>query len=354
MAERSLTPLVTDLAAAVGPWNGVATQEITSFDSISVQSNFTDGDTISFSVLGSSPEALEIDELASDVWLMSPILQRFRIISVVQNWAEDGQNIATVTGVSYKKLLTSRHVRTGGLTYTGIDQGTIVWNLIQHAQAAVNGNWGITLGAVTTGVTRDRTYVEGENIGQLAENLQSVINGLWFDVNADRVLSAMLPSAFAQFAQPIVLGVNARKIGRNSSAAGFANVAFVDGGDPTVPVWASTVGLASDLRGRWETTRGFPTTTVQSSLQQAAEGELATSNSPLNAWSVEMEPARWLAESQYLPGDRVILVEPPSVIAGLGNIASRQLMCRVDDVSVSFTADGGLSVSLTAIETAVI
>src|SRR4029077_15942282 len=124
----------------------------------------------------------------------------------------DGGNVVEVSAVSYKKLLGSRHVGPGPLRYDQMDQGDIVWNLIEHTQAKVGGSWGITKGQTATGILRDREYVPGDNIGELAKNLQEVIDGLWFDVDIDKVLMAAMPDSFTTIPVPLQLGVNARKM----------------------------------------------------------------------------------------------------------------------------------------------
>ena len=55
---------------AVGPWAaGIPTQEIGTFGTVTVSSNLEDGVTVSFDVPGGSPTAVQIDELATDVWV---------------------------------------------------------------------------------------------------------------------------------------------------------------------------------------------------------------------------------------------------------------------------------------------
>jgi hypothetical protein len=360
MARRGASPRSTgggagaafEVALATGPaLNLVPMQELTSFSAVSVTANFMDGDRCQFSVLGSSPEALLIDELATDVWVWGPIEQRFRIVNVSQQWGTDGEDVVNVQAVSYKRLLASRHIWSpDGMTFAQVDQGDIVWQLIQHTQAQTAGNWGVTKGFTTTGVRRDRSYVYGDNIGKLCDNLQEVIDGLWWDIDIDLKVQAAMPDSFARHAQPLQLGVNARTLERQSSASQFANAVFVDGNEDTMPVTAVTADIATDIRGRWETTRGFPTTEQQSTLVEHAQGVLMDTNRPMSTWQVEVDPAHWTTESHYLPGDFVVVVIPKSTVAAVGS-PSEAVVCQVEEMNVSVSADAAFAVSMALIET---
>lgn len=340
------------LTIAVGPASGsVPVQELTTFGTVSVKSNFNDGDDVSFDALGRSSEAPFIDELATDVWMTGPIIQRFRLTSVNQSWDADGGDVLSCTAVSYKRLLKARHVGPGGLEFAGVDQGDIVWEFWQHTQARVGGNLGVTKGLSITGVERDRTYVEGDNLGDLAANLQNVIDGLWWEVDAAKVYSARLPDSFVLQPQPVEVGVNARTLQRKSAADRFANVVFADADDSaTTPVWVEASGLASDPRGRWERAFGWPTVTEQTTLQEHAEGALQESSTPLTSWSIELDPSRWLHDSLYLPGDLIVLVVPPSTAAPIGAGGGR-VVVQVSEMSVGISADGAVVPQLACIET---
>jgi hypothetical protein len=337
------------LTVAVGPASGSSpSQELTAFTGVSCRFHFTGGDTLSFQTTARSAEALYIDELASDVWLFGPVEQRYRIINVGQSWVESGESTVDVQAVNYKKLLGSRHVGPGGLTYTQMDQGDIVWNFIVHTQARTGGNWGVTKGVSTTGVLRDRTYLEGDNLGKIADELQNVIDGLWWDIDINKVYSAAKPSSFATLLNPIQLGINARTMQRVSAADRFANVAYGTGSDTTTPVWAQTATLASDPRGRWEAAHGWTTVILQATLQQHTDGALLDTSAPLTAWTVVMEPDRWDIDSLMMPGDFVVLVRPP--IIGEPGVAER-VVCQVMELGLDINSTGAVGLSLALNET---
>jgi hypothetical protein len=338
---------------AVGPWTGAdPTQEVTSFGQVSISTNFDDGTQLSFDVLGGSPEAAQISELATDVWVyqLGAVWLRCRVVAVEQAWGENGEDVATVTAVCYKRLLNARHVQSP-LSYTATDQAQIVWGLIQHTQAQTGGTLGITAGTLNGGsVNRDRQYVPGENIGKVLADLSTVLNGPWWGVDGNRLLQVRPLSAFAANTTPLMLGATARKLSRRSGAAQFANSAFVDGDNAsTVPVSVNSATIATDPRGRWERAAGFPTVVEQQTLVEKANGLVATSVSPAAAWSVEVEPARYLTDANFDVGETVEVVVPPSAVAPLGT-PSLTVIARIMNVSVSLGADNTASASMELIE----
>lgn len=342
----------TILTVSVGPSTGsVGTQEVTAFDSLSLKFNFDTGDEIGFTTPASSAEGRVISAsgaLACDVWLEGALAQRYRVTGIDQTWTVDGVSVLAVTGLSYKRLLFGRLLH-ADMTFTQIDQGDILWSLIAHTQAQPGGTWGVTKGACTTGKLRDRTYVKGDNIGDLAGKLQDVIDGMYWTIDVNKVYSAKAATSITQHVQPLQLGMNARALLRRNTAATFANSVYATGDSATNPVWVDDAQIASDPRGRWETSVGFPTVIKQTTLQEHADGELRKTVSPRGFWTVALEPARWIAESHYLPGDwmayylPIPATEPPGTTAKLTYL-------QVLELAGSFTADGALDISMACVE----
>jgi hypothetical protein len=353
MAIIRVGDVAAEFSVAIGHANATAPlQELTTFGSVGITMDFSAGDQIQFTIAGRSAEAQFVDELASDIWLSGAIAQRFRIISVGQDWNEDGDDRIAVTAVGYKRLLNQRHVPPGGLTYANIDQGDIVWDFWAKTQAQPFGSWGVTKGVSATGVLRDRTYVEGDNLGNLADNLQNVVNGLWWTVDVNRVYSAKLPSSFGIIATPLQMGANIRSMSRAAAGDSFANVVYGDAGEGTVPVWGQEADLATDPRGRWERAFGWPTVSVQATLQEHVDGALQEVNTPFAAWKCVLEPARWITDTHLLPGDMAVLVVPATTAAPIGD-AQGKVVVQVTETVVSFDADGALSVTIACIERSV-
>lgn len=336
------------LSVAVGPASGVrAVQEVSFYDTLSFTFNLDQGDQLGFTIPAFSPEAVYLDELATDVWLEGVVRQRYRVIGMEQDWDDSGADLIAVTAVSYKRLLNSRNLGTD-LSYTQIDQGDIIWNLIAHTQARPGGDWGVTKGVTATGTLRDRQYVLGENIGDLANKITQVIGGCTFNINADKVYSAKMPATFKTWAQPLQLGVTARRLHRNSTGS-FHNAALATGGQGTTPVWVEAANITTDPRGRWEHTAGYPNVILQPTLVEHAQGLLSAGMAPKATWKADLEPTHWASEATYMPGEFVVLVVPQTLAAPIGTPAEA-VLAQVIEVTASYTADGALGLAAALIE----
>lgn len=336
---------------AVGPPSTGPVVQITDFDAWQLDNNLDDGCSLQFTARGNSVASLAIDELATDIWLYrgSTLDQRFRITGVQQEWGPDGEDNIAVSAACYRRLLKSRHVRTS-LSYSGISQGTIVWNLVQHAQAATGGNLGITLGAAGPVVLRSRDFVPGANIFDSIVEMTQISNGLTWDINANLQLIVSQPTLYPVIAMPCELGVVARRMSRPSSADKFGNVAFVTGDSmSTTPVIAEAPGLALDPRGRWERYQSLSQVKDQPQLIELGAGLLEEAISPVSIWRVEMEPSRYFLDAEYQIGDIITVVQPRSTVYPVG-VPAPTVQAQVLSRNVSQTADGLTQVVITAVE----
>lgn len=336
---------------AVGPSSGSApVQEVNFGGSITIAYDLQSGTNMQFVTRASDPAAFYIDELATDVWLYGDLIQaRFRAWAVWQEWFQNGQDNVNTMAVTYKKLLSRRNVfGSGGLVFNNVDLGQIIWGMWQHTQAQPGGNLGITLGTPnTTGIIRSRTYKQGENLGQLAENEYE--EGIWWDIDENKVFRAGARATMPWLATPLHLGNNVREMQR-ASGSDFANAVYADADESaTTPVWALASNVATDPRGRWELTSGWPTVKEQSTLNERAASFLSVSNVPVAHWNIEMEPARWVTDSKIKPGMFAVLVIPRTLAAPIGPPAV-QVVVFVSTISVSYDEDGKLEVKAVAME----
>jgi hypothetical protein len=344
--------VTTPFTLAVGPSSGTRpVQQVTDFDLWTLDNNLDDGCSLTFTTRIDSEAARQIQELITDVWLYRNAVpvQRFRVTSVDLEWDADGRAVANIGSTCYRRLLKKAHVNST-LTFSQVNQGDIVWDLIQHAQAQTNGNLGITLGNAGPTLLRDRTYEVGSNIFDMIFNLSQVIGGITWNVNADLELIVGTQFTFPTQIQPIILGVTARRMVRPSNADKFGNVAIVTGDqEATTVVIEEAVTLAFDPRGRWERLASFPTTILQDSLQEAAEGLIEETISPLTTWEVEMEPDRYFSDVEFEIGEFGTLVVPRSSILPVGSSAE-MLTVQTISRSISQTADGDVRVICTFVE----
>lgn len=313
-----------------------------------------DGPELSFGMPGRSVAAMNTSGLATDVWLykLGVPWQRFRVLPVVQSWNVDGDDTIRLSCVGYKRVVLGRHIITGPPTFTGVDQGLIIWSLVQHTQGQPGGDLGITAGSILNGQLRDRTeYKIGDNFGKIIGDLERVINGPWWDINVDLVLTSALASAFPVLTRPIVLGDNARSLTRNPGR-GFANVSGSVGSPlQTTVEWAEDPSVLTDPRGRWETFDGsHGSVTDQATVVEYAEGNLADALNPPATWTAELEPARYFGgDSQYEPGHFVRMVVPASTVDPEGQTPPNVLV-QLTEVAVTADEDGAVTVTATGVE----
>lgn len=351
---------MSEFVVAIGASSGSApSQVLTFFDQWNLDRNLDDGCQFSFSLPGDSVPGVQISELSTDIWLyqQSTLVDRFRVVEVTQTWDQDGRNTMNVQAVCYRRILASRHV-VSDLSFTATSQGDIVWGLIQHTQAQLNGNLGITLNSAGPTVLRDREYLTGTNILEAITELTQIENGLAWEIDGALELTVTQPQLFSLKPQPVVLGTNALTITRPSGAPQFANTAIVTGDSLATTTEVLTApSLALDSRGRWEKFRGFPQETNQTSLQESALGLLETSISPSIRWSFDIEPSRYFIDSDYQLGDYVLIKQPNSVVPSgsnptipaytyIGGVVAAQVLTQ----SIRLSQDGALSVSMTAIQ----
>lgn len=326
-------------------------QDVTLFESWELERNFDDGCTFTFNVPGDSPAAALLVEMATDVWIYDRGVadQRFRIVEVEQEWDDDGDDRALVTAVCYRRLLASRHVW-APLDFSSTSQGLILWGLYQHTQALPGGDWGVTLGDPGPSIPRDRSYVVGQNLLEMAVNLSEVVNGPSFDVDPLKQLLVSQPGLRPVLQQPIQLGANARRIRRPSGAAEFGNAAIGFGDtEATAPAFAESTDIATDPRGRWERTVSRSSVTEQSTVQDYADGLVEEAQSPPTIWHAELHLDRFLADTAHKVGDFIEIVEPRSTVVASGD-PSNSVMTQVLTQLISADADGNVIVEISAIE----
>ncbi len=343
---------VSDYTIGVGPYTGSGpVQAVTFYSSWTLDKNLDDGCTFSFTIPGYSPEAAAISELDTDVWVYRDGLldQRFRIVAISQTWGSSGEDVISVQAVCYRRLLATRYVQTP-LVFNQVSQGEIIWQLIQHTQATVNGDLGITLGDAGPVVLRDRTYDVGQNILDIIVDLTNVIGGPTWDIDENLELIVSQAHLFPENVTPVVLGATASGLERPSAAAQFGNVALVSGNQQsTTTVIEEASGLSTDPRGRWERRASYPSVVLQNTLVNHARGLLSDYQSPTAIWAVDVVPDRFFGDCDYRLGEFVRVVQPASTAAPI-TVAAVSVLGQILAVQVEQDADGGVGVSMRVLE----
>jgi hypothetical protein len=342
---------VVPFTLAVGPSTGLRpVQQVTDFVSWTLDNNLDDGCSLTFSTRGDSAAAQQIDELVTDLWLYDGgvLYQRFRTVSVSQEWGPDGEDEASVAGACYRRLLKKSHVR-NALEYVGVAQDQIIVNLVTHAQAATGGNLGITVGSLTSSTPRYREYLVGQNIFDSIVEFTSIDGGVEWDVNSDLELNVRPQQSLPLNPTPVQLGVTARRMSRPSSAEQFGNAAIVTGNAENVyPQIVEDPNLATDPRGRWERYADLQADT-DAELIELADGLIQAAISPVSTWTIEMEPDRYFGDAKYQIGELVTIVQPRSTVYPIG-VAAPTIRGQVISRSITQTAAGEVTVIITAIE----
>lgn len=336
---------------SVGPWDGTPTQEIGTFDGVTIDSTFDTGCELSFNIPSNSAAANAIGELDTDVWFYAAetIEHRFRVVSLEESWDGDGVGQVAVTAICYKKLIALRHhLSWGGVS--GVDQDTLLHSwIVIDAQEGTNGDLGITVGTLDSDTERQRSWELGDSIGKGAEDLQGVIDGPWWEIDGNLQLQVKDQDDFPTARTPLVLGGVAITMKRRSAADRFANVAIVNGDSETTdPVIFETPGLSTDTRGRWEIVEGT-SIQLQSTLQERAEATVDAGLHPITMWEATIDPTRFLLDAGYQVGMFVPVVRPPSNVRVVG-VTGAKVLAQVMNVTLTLDAAGVASVSLTALE----
>jgi hypothetical protein len=332
-----------DITPAIGPSSGsVPTQPVTSFGSAAGQLNIDlAGASAMMVILGHTPEAKVIDELVTDLWLLGDFPMRYRVWAVWQDFDEHGDDRISFQAVTYERLMNRRVIGAGGLLYNTTDVGTILWNAVQHTQAKVGGDFGITVGSIATGVTASIDWAPGENLGARIEELM-VTAGCYWEIDDNKQLNVYERAATIPIIEPIMWGINARFMQRASAGVGFANSVYMSGSPETTPVFATHADIATDARGLWEIAVGQPNQTSQAGVTAAADGELDLRYQGLSRWNVTYVTEHWVGASRIRPGDKAKLIVPPT-LAGPATPPSFVLVECIS-MSLSFDGDGGLEV----------
>lgn len=334
---------VFDITPSIGPSSGsVPTQPITSFGSAAGQMDIDlAGASCSMVILGHTPEAKVIDELVTDMWLLGDFPMRYRVWAVWQDFDEHGDDRVSFQAVTYERLLNRRFFGAGGLLLNNTDVGTILWSAIQHTQAKLGGDLGLTQGVTTTGITTSVDWLPGENIGARLEELMKA-HGCYWRVDENRAVNVYVRDNTTPIAEPIMWGVNVRHLQRASAGNNFANSVYGSGSPDTTPVFATHANIATDPRGLWEAAIARPEETIQSGLSEAVEGELALRYQGLSRWNVTYVTEHWIGASRIRPGDKATLIVPPN-LAGPG-IAPESVQVECISMQLSFDGDGGLEI----------
>jgi hypothetical protein len=332
-----------DITPSLGPSTGtVPVQPVTSFGSAAGQFDIDlAGASCSMVVLGHAPEAQFISELVTDLWLLGDFPMRYRLWAVWQDFDEHGDDRISFQGVTYERLMNRRFFGAGGLLINNTDVGSILWAAIEHTQAKVGGNLGLTQGVTATGILTSVDWLPGENIGTRLEELMKA-HGCFWRVDENKQVHVYVRSSTPLIAEPIMWGINVRHLQRASAGNGFANSLYGSGSAETTPIFANHEDLITDPRGLWEASVARPEETLQAGLSAAVDGELAIRYQGLSRWNVTYITEHWIGAARIFPGDKAILVVPRTLAGPIDPPATVYVECV--SLSLQFDGDGGMEI----------
>lgn len=275
----------------------------------------TTSDQAGFTIDGRAPEAALVDELATDLVIQRDNRVLFRGRIAPDSDTLDGtRHDTTFTAWSYRELLRRRSmVNASTLTYTGTDQSTIAWALMDYTQALPGGNLGISRGdGVTTGSARTVVFNKTDYLFDLIANLAQMDQG--FDWNiaplhsaTDLRMNMYAPSLLVNRGVVIEWGGElCQSATRTFDPGTYANMAYLtgDSSGSLTPVLVTEAMIGTLPQGRWETTLGT-TELVQSSLISRGAYTLSDMDKILASWQVTMRKGSWGGPDHIWAGDEV-------------------------------------------------
>lgn len=265
--------------------------------------------SIQFQLDGDDRICNQIVELASDVVLYRQNLlnvtnqRRFRgRVTLVEDDVQSDNYNVNVAAQAYGQLLQTRGVPDPGVTYSQVEQMTIVQNLIALTQAQTSGSLGITTGTLSgTAQLRDRTFPPANpSIGKLIDDMSNVSNG--YDWWIDELLQLQIrsPRRVRDFNDVLNYPGNVHSLKRSSTVAQFRNWVRETGEPSTTPAIASAL---PDTRGRFELSEANSGVVIQQTLVERAAGVLASRSTPRANYIVTLEQGVWGTQFVSEPGD---------------------------------------------------
>ena len=331
---------------AVGPNNALPNWALTQAHARRVTWRLTTPSDATFDLDGESLDALQINELVTDLWVYRNGVPLFRGRVGTTSDSYDGSALKTTVNVAdYKGVLARRLlIEVDTLAYTtATDQAAIALGLINATQGNSGGQLGIVAGVgAKTGVTRVRTFQAGQNVGEELDKLSNVINGFDWDISPTSTAALHLdvysPTRGATTSAVLDVGGRVRTFQRQYDPGLYANAVRVTGANTTggappgltaVNRADSNIGTAS--QGRWDSQVGDTSIVEQTTLTERAGAELAESSTVLPQWTVELQPNSWGGPSDVWLGDTVPLVGKIGRLNDVGLLRVQEVTCVFDD-----------------------
>jgi len=304
----------------LGPASGGHDVSATQARSRAVTFRLMDSSEAGFQIDADTDAGRYVQELSTDLHCIRDgrILYRGRVGPTADDGDDKSADTLDVKTFDYKELLKRRRLYTGDIiTFTQTGQDLIAWTLLNNTQVRAGGSLGISKGVGFGGdnqVYRDRTYLLGDAIGDLLQQLSEVANG--FDWSIDPVdASSLLMNLWHPFRgtdRGVVLeyGGAIRAYHRETDPGAYANQIRVTG-DTSVLTAAGVTRVATDIatrpEGIWDAVYGTDIQTA-ANLNDRADWQLANAQLVPVSYSLTFKPGEWKGPDHVWLGDTVNLI----------------------------------------------
>jgi hypothetical protein len=332
---------VTGWRVALGVGN--VEGEPTEWHDLTVNLRVADACDASITIDGHALEAVSLVELATDMWVWfgPDLVFRGRVVAADDS-LDSVSHRTTVRAVDYRGVLARRVLLEGDqLSFTARPQAEIVWTIVNTMQARPGGNLGITRGVIPQSQPRDRIFDVGAGIGDTINSLAEVINGFDWQVDPQRRLNIFYPRRGGDLGITLDYGASVTTVDRTSGSADFANVVRVIGSEATVARTVASATIATDPRGRWESSTADPDLLLQSTVNDRASRFLADQADMRETYTLTLVPG-FYTSGNIGPGDIARLV------VRSGRLDVNDLV-RVTEVAIDANEDGDDTVKLAVV-----
>jgi len=346
--------IIDDWTFAVGAWTGLPDTALPEATGRRATWKLLGNSDVTFTLDSELPEASQIHELITDLWIFWKTRPLFRgRIGSTSDTGDGATYTTTFNAADYRELLRRRQLYEGdSLYYSQLDQAQVGLNVISQTQARSGGNLGIVPGVgQTTGVIAPATtYPAGKSVGEAIDQLSLVENGFDFDFGVvldanrrpttgltfdvyypqrgtDRQVFLDHPGRIASFT-------------RGAVASDYANALRVTGDTALAAIRVEAPHLESRPEGRWDAQFGDTSILQSSTLAARAKGELAIRQFTRASWTVTLEPDVWQGPDHIWIGDPVTLV----VQKGRLNVVET---LRVQEFTLALDSSAAPTISLT-------
>lgn len=298
----------------------------------------------SFDLPGSSPRAGAITELVTDlhVRLDGDKLYRGRVGGTSDTLDADQHKVSVQTA-DYRAVLGRRILWSDDtLVYTADDQSDIFWGLINDTQARDGGDLSITRGLGTvTGVTRDRTFEAGKNIGEALTQLGEVIDGFDWDIDANLQANVYYPERGGNAGVVLDYGGAVTGVTRQVDPSTFFTALRFNGADGLVAAEVVAADITTRQEGRWDFQQGETDIAEQATVDDRAERLLDLGQVISPAYTLRLKRGFWQGPSHIWLGDtcRIIVRSLPRLDVNA--------TARVYEIKASIDDNGDADIDLT-------